>query len=114
MVMKFFGLPSLPPHSGQFILCFAIVSANFRRVSFSVSVSVIPVCSWSRWSARSFFLHFRHSTMGSRKDFTCPEASKTLAGVMIEDSISRMLRGLVKKLRNFSSILCLRVAPNGP
>ena len=63
---------------------------------------------------RNFFLHFRQVTMGSRKALTWPDASNTLAGVIMEDSISMMFRGLMKNSLNFSSILRLSVEPNDP
>ncbi len=44
----------------------------------------------------------------------CPDASNTLAGVIIGDSISMILRGLMKNFLNFSSTLRLSVEPNDP
>ena len=52
--------------------------------------------------------------MGSLKWFTCPDASKTLPGVITDDSISRMPSLVTKSSRSLASMFCFRRAPSGP
>ena len=114
MVRNCWGGLKPPPHSGQVMPCASSAFWIWSRLIFSVSTQLCLAYSSSRWSARKRLLHSTHSTMGSLKWFTCPDASKTLPGVITDDSISRMPSLVTKSSRSLASMFCFRRAPSGP